>query len=261
MAIAHDRNDATNVVRDPGENFDFAHWTELPHFDATQASTPRCDTVGWFERAVAAMIVLAISPLILVIALAIKLESPHGPAFFRQTRVGVDRRRKGGGDVDGGEWTGERDRRKTPGDGQVFRIWKFRTMIPDAEARTGPVWASQNDPRITRMGNLLRPARLDELPQFFNVAAGHMHLIGPRPERPELIAGLVQDVPDYTARLSIRPGITGLAQVEREYDESVDHVRRKVMYDTFYIENKCWLLDLKILAKTIGVVLRGWGSR
>ncbi len=140
-------------------------------------------------------------------------------------------------------------------------IWKFRTMIPDAEARTGPVWASENDPRITRTGRVLRHLRLDELPQLFNVFRGQMRLIGPRPERPHFVSELSVDMPDYPKRLEVPPGITGLAQVEKQYDTIIDDVRTKLQYDLFYVRNRCRLLDIKILVKTIDVVLRGRGAR
>ena len=260
MAVARTQEKKTSAAGQFGNEFVFVHWTELPHFNATAAQRARWDTVHPLERFIAALLSIIILPLLCLVALAIKLESPSGPVFFRQTRVGLDRRRKTKTKSEARKWGGKRNRRKTHGDGQVFRIWKFRTMIPDAEAETGPVWATEDDPRITRVGRFLRKTRLDEFPQLFNVVAGHMHLIGPRPERPELMAELVNDVPDYCARLAVRPGITGLAQVEREYDATVGHVKRKVMYDTFYIQNRCWLLDVKILVKTIGVVLRGWGA-
>jgi lipopolysaccharide/colanic/teichoic acid biosynthesis glycosyltransferase len=134
-------------------------------------------------------------------------------------------------------------------------------MIPDAEKGTGPVWASDRDPRVTRVGRVLRHLRLDEVPQVFNVLAGQMSLIGPRPEREFFVSKLTQDMPDYPRRLSVPPGITGLAQVEKQYDASVSDVRLKLGYDIFYVDNKCRLLDLKILLKTIDVVLRGRGSR
>ena len=261
MATTHPPKNAPRTGQPFGNDFVFAHWTELPQFNAHARSTKRWDTVALAERAVAAFGLLLLAPVFCLVALAIKLESPGGPVFFRQNRVGLDRRRKKATKTELRKWKGKRNRRTTPGDGQIFKIWKFRTMIPDAEAKTGPIWATEDDPRITKVGRLLRKTRLDEFPQLMNVVAGHMHLIGPRPERPELIAELVHDVPEYCARLAIHPGITGLAQVEREYDSSVKHVQRKVMYDTYYIQHRCWLLDAKIVVKTIGVIFRGWGAR
>jgi lipopolysaccharide/colanic/teichoic acid biosynthesis glycosyltransferase len=154
-----------------------------------------------------------------------------------------------------------RDRRKTPGLGTTFEIWKFRTMIPDAEKSSGPVWATAHDPRITRLGRFLRLSRLDELPQLVNVVKGDMRIIGPRPERPHFVRQLVERMPEYRERLSVPPGITGLAQVEREYDASVDDVRTKVKYDVYYVKNRSARLDAKILLKTIHVVVSRKGAR
>jgi lipopolysaccharide/colanic/teichoic acid biosynthesis glycosyltransferase len=133
-------------------------------------------------------------------------------------------------------------------------------MVPDAEAKTGPVWALQNDPRITRVGRLLRYLRFDELPQLINVVQGHMRLIGPRPERPQFVEQLTKAVPEYPRRLTVAPGITGLAQVQRDYDEDLDDVRTKLKYDLFYVDHRCPMLNFKILMKTVDVVLRGRGA-
>jgi lipopolysaccharide/colanic/teichoic acid biosynthesis glycosyltransferase len=194
----------------------------------------------------------------LLIALAIKLESPRGPIFYQQKRIGLNRRRR---DASAAGGHGGPERRMIPQRGQVFRISKFRTMVPDAETATGPVWASKNDPRVTKVGHILRCLRLDELPQLLNVLKGDMSLIGPRPERPHFVNQLSTDIPDYPHRLSVPPGITGLAQVEREYDGSIDDVRTKLKYDLFYVRNRCALLDLKILFKTLDIMLRGKGAR
>jgi lipopolysaccharide/colanic/teichoic acid biosynthesis glycosyltransferase len=201
----------------------------------------------------AAILLFMVSPILLLVALAIKLESPGGPVFYRQVRVGVDRRR------DRKPHMGS-DRRSETGFGKPFRIWKFRTMIPDAEAATGPVWALARDPRITRVGQVLRHLRLDELPQLMNVISGEMSLIGPRPERPHFVERLSREMPNYSGRLQVTPGITGLAQVEREYDASVQDVKTKLKYDLFYVEHKSALMDLKILLRTVDVVLRGRGA-
>ncbi|MFH1144816.1 MAG: sugar transferase [Candidatus Eisenbacteria bacterium] len=217
----------------------------------------RAPSVGIFERSVAAVGLIGVSPLLLLISTAIKLESPRGPVFFRQERVGLNRRR---GRADAARAGLPQDRRKRTGYGQTFMIYKFRTMIPDAERQTGPVWASENDPRITRIGRVLRGLRLDELPQLFNVVGGQMRLIGPRPERPHFVEQLSRDIPEYLQRLTIPPGITGLAQVEREYDSDVSDVRKKVKYDLFYARHQCWLMDVKILLKTIQVVVARRGA-
>lgn len=219
---------------------------------------------AWWRLALdgtlAAILFLLLLPLLIVISLAIKIESPRGPVFYRQVRVGLNRR---------GHAAKERsitvaasgERRERHAEGKPFRIWKFRTMVPDAEAHTGPVWAAQDDPRVTRVGRILRRARLDELPQLVNVIRGEMRLVGPRPERPYFVEKLATGVPEYRRRLTVPPGITGLAQVERAYDEDLDDVRTKLRYDLFYIENRRALLDLKILMKTLSVVLGRRGAR
>ncbi len=212
------------------------------------------------DCALASVLLVLLAPLFLAIAVAVKLESPGGPVFYRQVRVGLNRRRRGED-----PWAitvgSAEDRRRQRAEGKPFRIWKFRTMMPDAEARTGPVWAAEDDPRVTRVGMILRKTRLDELPQLLNVIAGEMRLVGPRPERPYFVEKLATGVPEYRRRLSVPPGITGLAQVERAYDEDLDDVRTKLRYDLFYIENRRALLDMKILMKTLSVVLGRRGSR
>ncbi len=180
------------------------------------------------------LIVLAAGlPLWLLIALAVKLDSP-GPVFYRQTRVG-----KGG---------------------REFSIIKFRSMVKDAETGSGAVWADRNDSRVTRVGALLRKTRLDEVPQILNILAGHMSLVGPRPERPEIIVRLRKVFPFYDKRLTIKPGLTGWAQVKLEYDSSLEDVAEKLKYDFFYIENQSLFLDLEILLRTVRVVLTGAGA-
>lgn len=244
----------------PARRFSFAPWTALPPPTdgiAPPPATDRPDRVGWWERAIALVLIVLISPLLLLCALAVKLGSPRGPILYRQERVGLDRRQGSPGPQ---LPLGIPDRRRTPGLGRSFTILKFRTMVADAEKHTGPVWAVERDPRITRIGRVMRQLRLDELPQLFNVLAGHMRLIGPRPERPHFVRQLAEDIPDYTQRLRVLPGITGLAQIEREYDGSVADVRRKVQYDLFYVRNRSGLLDLKILLRTIDVMVRGRGA-
>ncbi len=269
MSQILDRSPRTPAVRRSGGRqsaFDFSSWTRLP---AAQVPRPRAIvfdpdafSANPLERLIALLALVALAPLLGLVALAIKIDSPGGPVFFRQGRVGVNRRRTAHLSEEPGsrEQAAAPERRLTPGEGQVFRIWKFRTMVPNAEAMTGPVWASANDARVTRVGRVLRHLRLDELPQLLNVVQGNMRLIGPRPERPEFVRLLIRDMPDYSRRLEVPPGITGLAQVEREYDSSVDDVRRKLGYDLFYVQNRCWLLDLKIVLKTLDVVLRGRGA-
>jgi|UniRef100_A0A7C6A7U9 exopolysaccharide biosynthesis polyprenyl glycosylphosphotransferase len=145
-------------------------------------------------------------------------------------------------------------------DGKIFNLYKFRSMVNGAEKYTGPVWAKKNDPRVTSVGRFLRKTRLDELPQLFNVLKGEMSLVGPRPERPEIIEYLKQEIPDYTKRLALKPGLTGLAQVNHHYDCSLDDVRKKLACDFYYMENQNLLLDLVVFVKTISVVLTGRGA-
>jgi len=173
-------------------------------------------------------------PLSLLIAVLVKLDSP-GPSLFRQERLGQG--------------------------GKRFRLMKFRSMRHDAERETGPVWAGEHDPRVTRVGRLLRRSRLDELPQFFNVLKGEMSLVGPRPERPAFVHELQEKIPFYVHRLVVKPGITGWAQVKYPYGSSVEDALEKLQYDLYYIKNLTIFLDLLILLHTLQVVLFGKGSR
>ena len=173
-------------------------------------------------------------PTFLLVALAIKLES-HGPVFFRQERVG------------------ER--------GRTFTLLKFRTMMENAEAHTGPVWAMEADPRITRFGRWLRKIRLDEFPQIINVLKGEMSFIGPRPERPCFVANLQEKIPYYSQRHTVKPGITGWAQVRYPYGATVQDAEEKLQYDLYYIKNMSLFLDMLILLSSIQVVLFGKGAR
>lgn len=187
-----------------------------------------------------------------IIAIAIKLDS-SGPIFFKQERIGLNRRqlRRHGHAGD--------DRRKVLLPGRPFKIVKLRTMRVNAESN-GPQWASRNDPRVTRVGLFLRRTRLDEIPQFFNVLKGEMSVIGPRPERLFFIRQLEKVIPEYRERLEIKPGITGLAQIENGYDTDSDSVRRKVQLDREYIRKASIVNDLHILLSTVRVVLTGDGA-
>jgi sugar transferase (PEP-CTERM system associated) len=189
-------------------------------------------------RVVSALISLAclalLLPLLLLIALAIKVSSP-GPVLFGQKRVGRN--------------------------GVIFTCYKLRTMRPDAEAATGPVWAGEDDPRITPIGRILRKLRLDEIPQLWNVVKGDMALVGPRPERPEFVESLSKAIPYYTLRHAIRPGITGWAQVNYKYGSSVEDAKEKLKYDLFYIKNMSFGLDLTTLLYTTKVVFLGRGAQ
>jgi len=173
-------------------------------------------------------------PLMLLIALAIKLDS-KGPVLYRQTRVGKN--------------------------GKPFDILKFRSMRVDAESMSGPVWAQEKDPRITRVGRIIRKLRFDELPQFLNVLYGQMGFVGPRPERPHFVEQLAQQIPFYDLRHSVRPGITGWAQVSFDYGATVEDSKEKLEYDLFYIKNLSLSLDFMILFQTVKIVLFGKGAR
>jgi len=142
-----------------------------------------------------------------------------------------------------------------------FYIYKFRTMVVDAEQTGQPVWAEAKDPRITKYGKFLRRTRIDELPQLWNVLKGDMNLVGPRPERPEFHGKILEKIPNFDARLSVRPGITGLAQIEHGYVASIDANTDKFELDSQYIEQKSYMKDLYILARTVKVVLTGFGAR
>lgn len=186
------------------------------------------------------------APLMLAVAIAIKLTS-RGPVIFRQSRVGIDRRRRHGSEA-------RTHRRAVDRGGRIFTIYKFRTMRSTPDAKQ--VWASANDPRVTLIGRFLRATRLDELPQFFNVLKGDMNIVGPRPEQPDIFSELHQELgPTYRDRQRVLPGITGLAQVEQGYDSDLDGVRRKVALDLEYISGRSPSTDLQIMAKTVPVMV------
>lgn len=201
----------------------------------------------------ASVALVLLMPLLMVVALAVKLTSP-GPIFYTQARVGIDRR-------------GRRkrnqmyDRRARDLGGRAFTIFKFRSMRSDAETRSGAVWAVQNDPRVTPLGKVMRKYRIDELPQLLNVVRGDMNIVGPRPERPSIFARLSNEISEYPLRQRARPGITGNAQVNHSYDTSIDDVRTKVRYDLEYLERQGIAEDVRIMLKTVPVMLfkkGGW---
>ena len=146
-------------------------------------------------------------------------------------------------------------------DGQLFDMYKFRTMVADAEVKSGPVYAADSDPRVTKFGRFLRITRLDELPQLINVLIGDMSLIGPRPERPEMAQNLAQDLPSFHRRLEVKAGLSGLAQIQGGYASDVESYRKKLALDLLYIKNRGFLLDLKIAVRTILVIFTGFGAR
>jgi len=179
------------------------------------------------------MLLLAL-PIMLLTALMIVLENGF-PIFYRQERVGLD--------------------------GRLFKVIKFRSMRTDAESDGKPRWASADDDRVTRVGRFIRKVRIDELPQLYNVLVGDMSLVGPRPERPYFVDKLTRDIPFYAVRHSVKPGVTGWAQVCYPYGATVDDSIQKLQYDLFYVKNHTLFLDILILFQTVGVVLTGKGAR
>jgi lipopolysaccharide/colanic/teichoic acid biosynthesis glycosyltransferase len=205
----------------------------------------------------------------LIIAVIVKLTS-SGPILYHQPRIGLNRRgvrlhSRRRSDTRWHLWARflamHDDLRAEDLGGEVFMIYKFRTMCDAAECGTGAVWAVQNDPRSTRIGCFLRKYRLDELPQLFNVLKGDMNIVGPRPERPSIFAKLAAEIEEYPERQRTKPGITGWAQIHLKYDSTIEDVRRKVRYDLEYLRQKSLKRDLKIIMKTLPSVLfkrRGW---
>jgi len=171
-------------------------------------------------------------PFWIIISILIKLESP-GPVLFSQKRVGKD--------------------------GKIFTIYKFRSMVHKAEKETGPVWAEKHDPRITRIGRIMRKLRIDEIPQLINILHKDMSLVGPRPERPYFVDRLKRHIPLYTRRLRVQPGVTGWAQIKGAYDDSIENVKKKLEFDLFYIENMSLRMDLKIIFNTLYTMIAGKG--
>ena len=201
--------------------------------------------------AVAAVGLVVAAPLMLVIAALIKLTS-RGPVLFAQIRVGLDRRALSN--------AGGNTRRHTDVGGLQFTMYKFRTMRP-ADTNGPQVWAQPDDARVTPLGRVLRKFRLDELPQLFNVLRGDMNIVGPRPEQPTIFVALREQIQGYQRRQRVRPGITGWAQINQGYDTSLEDVQRKVRYDLDYIRRQSALEDLRIMLRTVPVmVLRrgGW---
>ena len=175
-----------------------------------------------------------LSPLMLIVSIAIKLDS-KGPVFFSQKRVGE----------------GEK----------IFEIHKFRSMIGDAEGECGPVWAEENDARITRVGRFIRKVHIDELPQFWNVLKGDMSIVGPRPERPYFVEKLKTNIPYYTLRFGVKPGVTGWAQINYRYGATEKEAFEKLRYDLYYIKNMSLIMDLMVILHTVKTVLLRRGSR
>ncbi len=189
---------------------------------------------GVMDRVLALLGIVAFAPIGAVIALAIRLNSP-GPVFYSQERVGLN--------------------------GKTFRILKFRSMVTDAEKNRAPQWASEQDPRITKVGRFLRKTRLDEVPQLINILKGEMSFIGPRPERPYFVEELEKCIPFYGLRHVTKPGLSGWAQIRYRYGATVEDAVKKLEYDLYYIKNLSIFLDLMIFMETIQVILFGKGSR
>ncbi len=181
------------------------------------------------DRAITVASLIIALPLMACVGLLVLIVDGR-PVFYRQTRVGQA--------------------------GRQFRIWKFRTMVNDAESQTGAVWSCNSDPRVTRLGRWLRASHLDELPQLFNVLTGEMNLIGPRPERPEFVSELAREIPNYLERTKVAPGITGLAQIRTGYDRSLYDVRQKVAFDLIYVQSASFVLDIKLLMQTSSYVVK-----
>ncbi|MDL2275977.1 TIGR03013 family PEP-CTERM/XrtA system glycosyltransferase [Desulfosarcina sp. OttesenSCG-928-G10] len=181
-----------------------------------------------------ALMLAVLSPILAFVAVLIKLDS-KGPVFFSQERVGENKK--------------------------LYTIYKFRSMIPEAEEKTGPVWAKTNDSRVTRIGKFIRKWRIDELPQLFNVIKGEMSFVGPRPERAFFVKELETRIPYYAERFSVKPGVTGWAQVSYAYGASVEDAREKLNYDLFYIKNMTLLMDMMVILRTVKTVLFGEGAR
>jgi lipopolysaccharide/colanic/teichoic acid biosynthesis glycosyltransferase len=206
------------------------------HYDLGENAQPSPEEavpsgdIAWFppckaaaDVVIASVLLVLTAPLVLALLLLVKLTS-RGPAIFKQVRLGFG--------------------------GRPYHLYKIRTMAHDCERLTGPQWATAKDPRVTTLGRFLRRSHLDELPQLWNVIRRDMSLVGPRPERPEFVAKLEREIPGYGERMNVRPGITGLAQIQLPPDEDVDDVRRKVACDLRYIQQMGPLLDLKILIGT-----------
>lgn len=223
-------------------------------------------TTQFFKRAmdivISTVMLILLSPVMLLVALAVKLTS-QGPVIFSQERVGLNQRvqrrdrRKAAAFVPVERRIGPR--RTESNYGKNFTLYKFRTMRTDAE-KSGAQFAVKHDPRVTPIGRFLRKTRLDELPQLWNVLRGEMSLVGPRPERPVFIEQLSEQVPNYLDRLGLKPGLTGLAQVVNGYDNNIESFKRKVNFDLLYLQNCCLINDLKILLRTVSVVLTGKGA-
>jgi lipopolysaccharide/colanic/teichoic acid biosynthesis glycosyltransferase len=266
FAVLFARSEAVReLTGSPSPSYQATNAVTAP-LPVSTAAPPAEDDFGprRFVDIVGALILMVLlSPVMLAVAAVIRCTSP-GPVLYQQTRVGMNRRHG----VDRRSPVARPvpvdrrrvDRRTIASAGKQFRIVKFRTMVENAEAVSGPCWAAKSDARVTGVGAFLRRYRLDELPQLINVLQGDMTFIGPRPERPFFVERFRRRIPSYADRLASRPGITGLAQVEHKYDESEEDVRRKLEYDLRYLRDRGLRNDLRILWKTVVVVLTGAGA-
>ncbi len=211
-----------------------------------RASKTRLILKRAFDASLAAILLLVMAPFMLLVAIAIKIDS-RGPVFYAQWRTGLNRRRAGLG-------TGT-ERRRTSAFGRPFRIYKFRSMRTDAEPGGKPVWCRKDDPRVTRMGNIMRKTHMDELPQLFNILIGDMSFVGPRPERPEVISDLTGKVSGYEHRLLCPPGLTGLAQISHPADLALGDVKKKLRYDRLYLKRASMWMDMVLILGTVPKVL------
>jgi sugar transferase (PEP-CTERM system associated) len=202
--------------------------------DGFRQNTARTVVKRIFDVVVALVLLIVFSPLMLLTALAIMIEDGF-PILYRQERVGLN--------------------------GRLFNVIKFRSMKKDAEKDGTPRWASKNDTRVTKVGRIIRKLRIDELPQLFSVLKGDMSMVGPRPERAYFVDQLTKEIPFYAVRHSVKPGVTGWAQVRYHYGSSVDDAVQKLQYDLYYVKNHTLLLDLVILFETVGVVVGGKGAQ
>lgn len=233
-----DRPRSVDTSGHPGEEF-------LPR--------DRHEGINRFLNVTLAVVGLVLTlPILVIVALLIKATS-RGPILYTQTRVGLDRRWR--------RTLALRESRQEDLGGQVFTIFKLRTMRVDAEKVSGAVWATENDPRVTTLGRYLRKYRIDEIPQLWNILRGDMNIVGPRPERPSIVARLRQDIPEYRFRHRVKPGLTGLAQINQKYDACLEDVRAKVSWDLRYIQEQSLWLDIRVMLKTVPSVLlrfQGW---
>lgn len=270
---AHSRHTLEDVIDFAGiQEFPNVWWISRLDLPQTRQDV-RCltETTRLGKRildlCIASVLLVLLAPVMLIVGILVKMTSP-GPVIFKQVRVGLNLRRPGPdrrqNRIDDFPATFERrqagsDRRTEFAYGRHFTLYKFRTMRNDAE-KDGAKFAVKGDARITSIGKFLRKTRLDELPQLINVLRGEMSLVGPRPERPEFMAQLSEEIPYYLDRLGLKPGLTGVAQIINGYDNEIESFRRKAAFDLYYLQNCSVWNDFKILVRTVKVVLSGSGA-